>query len=644
MKRRLILGLLALSLSGACTTPLATSKQAQENPAQNGILKIGEQGWERDTTASSPTVTLDVPDVSGIKTEIIQFMPPSALRANEPLTSLLYTPEDGTNSYNPGVVLIHGGLAGHPARQVGAPRFAAERLAAKGFTVISPMTRHSRDEFRTKFEDIVFDIQASVDALEARGISDIILAGHSMGSVRISYYQAETQDPRVKALVHFAPTADMGGEDGIGRSFIPDYDAKVQLAQETVAGGGSDINLQGNATQAEIQNNSGIINAIGGYFYTAEAFLSHWGPEAKSRNSDIMPENTVPILMLAGGLDGAVPEGRMERLKSLSTKSPKVDYIRYPNVNHFFEEVWDQSVDDMTSWLAEIGLEIGPNVSFEVIDARMGNGRHLPGILYLPEGGADPNKPAFVLQHGWTGNIMHSSNHWLGWRLAREGYAVLAPQTRVSGPPGAMRTSLADVAADLGNWVDAMDARGFDKLIMEGHSMGGLWVSNYMSLSDDPRVIGMIYLAPTRDVPEYLRGGLGDERYEDAYARMSAAAERGEGDSAFNFEKFRVPNVDQENGPVSATLTLARTFMEYHGPDTRAYHTQRVTEFARPSLSIAGRQDLLMTDAFLEQFLSAHAGEAQVVWYENGSHGLRESKDRVLQDVVTWTKATFEDE
>ena len=163
-----------------------------------------------------------------------------------------------------------------------------------------------------------------------------------------------------------------------------------------------------------------------------------------------------------------------------------------------------------------------------------------------------------------------------------------------------------------------------------------------MSLTDDERVIGVVYLAPTRDVPEYLRGGLGDERYEDAYARMSAAVERGEGDEVFNFEKFRVPNVDPETGPVSATLTLARTFMEYHGPETRAVHTERVAEFNRPSLSIAGRQDLLMTDAFIEQFVEAHQGDAKVVWYEDGSHGLRESKDRVAADVLKWTRKTFE--
>lgn len=592
---------------------------------------------------SAPTVTQEVPGVTGFKTEIIEIPDPSPVRKGEPLTALLYTPEDGINIYSPGIVMIHGGLAGHPARQVGAPRFAAERLAAMGYTVLSPMTRHSRDEFKTMFEDVAIDIDTSLDALEARGIQRFVLAGHSMGSVRVSYYQASTQDPRVEALVHFAPTADMGGKDGVAKNLIPNYDEKVREAKAVIAAGGSNLNLSNSATKEELENNRGIINAVGGYLYTAEAFLNHWGPDSKTRNSDLMPENTAPILMMAGSYDTAVPPGRMKKLKKLAKKSPKVDYITYKKVNHFFEGVWDESVADMVEWLAELDLAPKPRVNVELIDTRMGNDRHLPGVLYTPEGGADPDKPTFVLQHGWTGNTLHSSNHWLGWRLAQAGYAVFSPQTRISGPPGALRTSLAEYAEDIGNWIDALEERGFDKLILEGHSMGGLWLSNYMSLTDDKRVVGMVYLAPTRDVPEYLRGGLGDERYEDAYARMQAAVESGDGYETFNFEKFRVPNVDPVSGPVSATLTLAKTFMEYHGPDTRAMHTARVSEFSRPSLSIAGRKDLLMTDEFIDTFVESHGGEASVVWYENGSHGFRESKEKVAADIVDWTKATFED-
>lgn len=589
---------------------------------------------------SSPTVTQEVPDVSGFRTEIITIPDPEALRSGEPMMAILYTPESGINIYSPAIVIIHGGLAGHPARQVGAARFAAERLAAKGYTVLSPMTRHSRDELRTKFEDIVYDIDNSLDALEARGIQRFVLAGHSMGSARIAYHQAKTQDPRVKALVHFAPTADMGGEGGVAATFLPDYEDKVRRAQAAVAEGRGNLDYGKGETGEGGLKTPELINAVAGYFYTAESFLSHWGPDTKARNSDIMPENTVPILMMAGTIDSAVPAGRMEKLKELATKSPKVDVISYDGVNHFFENVWDQSSNDTAEWLKDIGLAPERRVNVEIIDTRMGNGRHLPGILYVPEN-ADPEKPAFILQHGWTGDIMHSSNHWLGQRLARAGHVVLAPQTRMSGPPGAYRGTLENMSVDLGKWVDAMDARGYSKIIMEGHSMGGLWSSNYVSRTNDPRIVGMVYLAPTRDVPTYLREGLGDKAYEELVADAMKQVKAGKGNSHFYFKKFRRPTVDSVTGPVSATLQLANTVVEYHGPKTRGYHTARVAEFDRPALAIAGRKDSLMTDEFIGRFTKAYKGDLTTVWYEDGSHGFRESKDRVADDILKWVKKNY---
>jgi len=76
----------------------------------------------------------------------------------------------------------------------------------------------------------------------------------------------------------------------------------------------------------------------------------------------------------------------------------------------------------------------------------------------VPEN-ADPDKPAFVLQHGRTGEIMHSSNHWLSTRLARAGHVVFAPHTWMSGPAGSYRGTLANMTANLGNRVNAMDTR-----------------------------------------------------------------------------------------------------------------------------------------------------------------------------------------
>lgn len=590
---------------------------------------------------STPTVTQEVPDIPGIRTEILTIPDPHPVRAGEPLMAILYMPKDGVNIYSPGIVMVHGGLGGHPARQVGAPRFAAERLAAKGYTVLSLMTRHSRDEFSTLFEDIVIDINTGLDFLEARGMQEFILAGHSMGSIRITYYQASTQDPRVKALVHFAPTADMAGLDGAAGGLSPDYGAKVSEAQTAVAAGRPSLSagFDSNPDTALVPDT--IIDLVGGYLYTAEAFLSHWGPEAKTNNSDWMPKVTAPILMMAGTYDTAVPPGRMEQLKALAVNSPKVDHITYPDVNHFFEGVWDQSTNDMVTWLTGLNLGPKPRVHVELVDTRMVNGRHLPGVLYTPESGINPDKPAFLLLHGWTGDILHSSNHWLGWRLAQAGYTTLAPSLRVSGRRGIQSAKLKDVADDLGQWIDFLENRGFDQVVMEGHSAGGIWISNYMSLTDDPRVVGMVYLAPTRDMPRYARDGMGRERYAEVAATAQAAVDSGNGRSELINEKYFIADYDQSRGIRGGVLMLADQFLEYWGPDSRANHTDRVKEFDRPSLTIAGTEDLLMTEDFVRQFTRAHKGDAEAIWYDGGSHGLRESKGRVLLDIAAWTERTI---
>ena len=88
-------------------------------------------------------------------------------------------------------------------------------------------------------------------------------------------------------------------------------------------------------------------------------------------------------------------------------------------------------------------------------------------------------------------------------------------------------------------------------------------------------------------------------------------------------------------------LMTAQAWLDNNGPDTRGLHTQRVTEFERPGLSITGAQDALMTEDFVAAFNRAYRGRLSAIRYANGSHGLRESKGRVADDVDAWMKANF---
>ena len=587
---------------------------------------------------SAPIRTQPMEDVEGIKVEILSIPTATTSTDGEPLMALLYYPEEGINPYGLGILMHHGGPGGHPARQVGAPRFAAERLAARGYTVLSIMSRHARNHHVRPFEESAIDIKAGLDFLEARGMEDLILVGHSLGSIRITYYQTSTHDPRVKAHVHFAPTSDMYGE--VSRQFLP-LDDLTKEASAAIGRGAGRPKDPWDPGRVKGLEPDVWIHLSEGDFYSPESFMSFWSPLAKTKNTDWFPHIDVPILMLAGTNDIMVPDGRLKFLADRATSSPKVDYIRYEGCNHFFEGFHDQSVEDMTNWLDEIGLGVRNRITIDVVDTQMITGRHLPGILYVPEGGPDMSKPAFLLMHGWTGDILHSSNHWLGWRLAQAGYVVLAPQTRTSSRQGIQRAKLNDVADDLGSWIDFMDSQGFNKIIMEGHSAGGIWISNYMSLSDDPRVVGMVYLAPTRNYASRARRGIGGARYDEVVAEAKAAVARGEGRTHVINEMYYAPDMNPGKDFRTTIVMLAEQFLEYWGPDARSFHTERVREFDRPSLSIAGRLDGLMTEDFIRRFTRAHRGKAEAIWYEDGTHRLLESKNRVRDDIVAWTEKTL---
>lgn len=57
-----------------------------------------------------------------------------------------------------------------------------------------------------RFEDCLIDIRCWIKFLEKQGYKDIILQGHSLGAVKVAYYQAKTKNPRVQGLILISPS------------------------------------------------------------------------------------------------------------------------------------------------------------------------------------------------------------------------------------------------------------------------------------------------------------------------------------------------------------------------------------------------------------------------------------------------------
>lgn len=550
-----------------------------------------------------------------------QRMAPGGGRVLTP--AIVYTPASGANPYSPVIVMLDQGPGSHPLEQGQATRFAAERLAAKGYTVMSLYAGQERGFPLVPLKDTAWAVRGALDYLEVAGYEDVVLAGQGYGAIAVANYLATQPDKlmdnggerRVKAVVLFNPLTELRAYPRADLQH--DYEARVAKAQASVASGRGlyPRNLMPGHSTGHHEDPWVL---AGPYIAPAEGFLDYWGPQAAQRNAELLTQLPVPTLVLAGAKDPTVSVGK---LRVLQTQA-RVDLHVYPEGQAHFQGLEARSSEDMATWLASQGLGPRPAVRTQALDVQTDGGRLLQGVLYTPAAKTPRKDTAIMFISGRTADTIQSSSHWMGWRFAQDGYATFAPGMRVSGAAGIQSSNLAEVAVDIGKWIDRAAALGYRRIVLAGHSNGGIWLSNYISLTHDKRVVGTMYFAPTLDEPTWAKARDG-ANYEANVARATAAVARGDG-------------LREVIG-----LMTAQTYLDTSSPSSRALHSERVKEFKLPGLAIAGLKDELMSPAWITQFKASYAGPLKVVTYANGSHGFRENKDVLQQDVKTWMDATF---
>lgn len=577
------------------------------------------------------------------------------------LPGVIYTPPGGDNPYGPAILILDQGPGTHPLEPGQATRFAAERLAARGYTVMSLYSGQERGFALTPFEQTAYGVQGALDYLEMSGHEHIAIIGQGYGAIVAANYLATLPDElrdnggekRVKAVVLLNPLTELRKYPG-AQLDGPDYDAVVARAEASVASGRgkypSGHTLQPGHGPGD-QYDPWMM--AGAYVAPPEGFLNYWGPKAAERNARALTKLAVPVLALAGDRD---PEVSIDKLRALKTAST-VEVKAYAGGDPYFSGQQDKVVADIEQWLVAQGLGQKPRVRTQALTITTEGGRALQGVLYTPEAacakgnarrvrntsgstsgntsgnmavntfaactGADPKRPAVMLLHGRTADNLYASTHWMGWRIAQQGYVVFVPGLRISGTSGFETSSLQEINEDMAHWVDYAATLGYKRVVLGGHSNGGIWLSNYISASHDPRVVGTIYFAPTRDSPTFARDEVGAQAYAEQVKTAEAAVARGDGLRQM------------------INLLTAKAFLDNNGPKSRAMHTQRVSEFTLPGLSITGAKDPLMAESFVEEFGRAYKGPLKAIRYANGSHGLRENKDRVAQDVREWLDKTY---
>jgi pimeloyl-ACP methyl ester carboxylesterase len=565
---------------------------------------------------------------AGVTMQVISFAsdPPGRIRqapgGGRILTpAVLYQPAAGANTQAPAIVMLDQGPGSHPLEAGQATRFAGERLAAMGYTVLSIYSGQERGFARQPFAETALAIRGALDCLEIAGHEKFVLAGQGYGAIAVAHYLATEPDTlmdnggekRVKAALLINPLTELRRYPRA--DLLQHYEARVAQAEASVAAG------RGGIPQLEPGRDVGAAHdpwlLAGPFIAPAVNWLDYWGPQAAQRNADVLRRLALPTFVAVGARDPAVSLQTLRALNGNGAMSLK----DYPDADAQFSGAEDTVTQDMARWLAAQQLAPGPRVVTRVVDVATGGGRTLQGLFYAPEN-VDPRRPALILIGGRTADTLQSSTHWMGVRLAAKGLAVFAPGLRISGVAGFQASNFAEVAEDIGHWVDRAASLGYRRIVLTGHSNGGVWISHYMALTQDPRVVGMAYFAPTRDSPTFARAEEGAQ-YERHLQTARDAIARGDG--------MRVV----------IGLMTAQAWMDNNGPVGHSMHTLQVREFDRPGLSITGARDPLMTPEFVAEFRRAYRGPLTEIRYPDGSHGLRENKPRLGDDVAAWVQATF---
>jgi len=133
----------------------------------------------------------------------------------------------------------------------------------------------------------------------------------------------------------------------------------------------------------------------------------------------------------------------------------------------------------------------------------------LSGLLQKPSVASDK---VVIHVHGMSGNFYENlfldamakaftENGWAFLTLNTRGHDYIA-DFPIAGPEekhlriGNFREIFEDSAKDIKAWVDVAEAKGFKKIVLQGHSLGAVKVAYYMAQTQDKRISKLVLASP----------------------------------------------------------------------------------------------------------------------------------------------------
>jgi pimeloyl-ACP methyl ester carboxylesterase len=228
-----------------------------------------------------------------------------------------------------GVVLLHGKQSGPEQHEP-----LASAIAAAGFPVERPeMCWSGRRIYDRDYLGCLRDIDSAIDRLRQRGVTALVIAGHSLGANGALAYGARNA---VKGVVALAP-----GHRPEVLARRPRIAEDIERARRLVAEGRSD-----RPTSFADYNGPRVITITA----TPAAYLSFFAPDSPTFMPDNAARLKAPLLYVVGGAD-PLQRGPDE----IFAKAPSQPLNRYVSVQADHFDTSAAASTTVVEWLRLVG-------------------------------------------------------------------------------------------------------------------------------------------------------------------------------------------------------------------------------------------------------------------------------------------------
>ena len=273
------------------------------------------------------------------------------------LDGAFYAPAADTPDPGPvdAMLLIHGSRGNFCDP---ATKSMAEDLCAQGIACLTlntnahdtiwynPPGQDYKGNAFENLENTMSDLRAGIDHLQQRGYRAIGLLGHSMGAVRVTYYAATQDDPRVAAIVPVSPVR-LSYSHYLDSEDAEEFRANMETAQQLINEGDPDGVFRVNFPIPQ--------------FFSAASYLDKHGPFEKYNLINLADRIRVPVLALNGSRETHTRlKGMAQDLARAAVNSPRASAIMVDEGEHSLVNRTAEASAAVLQWLAALALQESP--------------------------------------------------------------------------------------------------------------------------------------------------------------------------------------------------------------------------------------------------------------------------------------------